>query len=319
VRRRILLGGLAALIVIAGSLVYLLRDPQPHFEKRRSALATVEEGEPALVDGATIQPVTLTARSGLTVRIGVRRELADSGRILPAVVILGGHVTGAEAARLVGSAPGVAVAAMSYPFAGDPRPGRMEFLKQIPAIRTAFLDTPPALQLVVDYLHRRTDLDTARIEGVGVSLGAPFVTIAGALDPRFSRVWAIHGSGGSYLPLEANMRRNIPWAPVRATAAGVANVIIAGPRLAPERWVQAIAPRPFVMVSAEDDERLPRAAVESLYAAAAEPKEMIWMSGGHVHGDAPTIRRLVAIVLSRVTTGATELSGPGHAEAPSGP
>lgn len=303
---------------MGGSVAYLLRDPQAHFEKRRSALATVEESHPALVDGATIQAVTLTARSGLTVRIGVRRELADSGRRLPAVVILGGHVTGGEAARLVGSAPGVAVVAVSYPFAGDPRPGRLEFLKQIPAIRTAFLDTPPAVLLVMDYLHQRRDVDTARIEAVGVSLGAPFMTIAGALDPRFSRVWAIHGSGGSYAPLEANMRRSIPSAPLRAAAAGVANVIIAGPRLAPERWVQAIAPRPFVMVSAENDERLPRASVESLYAAAAEPKEMIWMSGGHVHGDAPTIRRLVAIVLSRVTGGATEPSGLDVAEAQRG-
>jgi hypothetical protein len=300
VRRPLLIAGLGTLVLLAGTLAFLLRDPRAHFAKRRSALVTVQEATPTVEDGASIQGVTLTARSGLVVRIAVRRELSDSGRRLPAAVILGGHVTGAEAARLVGTAPGVVVVAVSYPFAGDPRPGRMEFLQQIPKIRAAFLDTPPALMLVLDYLQGRRDVDTRRIEGVGVSLGAPFITIAGALDCRFSRVWAIHGSGGSYAPLEANMRRNIPSTPLRVAAAGLANVIISGPRLAPERWVPEIAPRPFVMVSAEDDERLPRESVAALYAAAAAPKEMIWMSGGHVHGDAPTIRRLVAIVLSRV-------------------
>lgn len=289
------------LVVTVAALGYLLRDPRAHFAARRSFLASVREGVATVADGAVFQGVTLAAGSGLSVQISVRREVADRGRRLPAVVILGGHVTGAEAARLVGPAPGVVVVAVSYPFAGDPRPSKLGFLKQIPQIRAAFHDTPPALLLVMDYLHRRADVDTARIEGVGVSLGAPFMTIAGALDARFSRVWAIHGSGGSYAPLEASMRQSIRSAPVRAAAAGIANVVIAGPRLAPERWVPAIAPRPFVMVSAEDDERLPRDAVEALYAAASPPKEMIRMSGGHVRGDAPTIRRLVAIVLARVT------------------
>ena len=50
------------------------------------------------------------------------------------------------------------------------------------------------------------------------------------------------------------------------------------------------------MVNARGDERLPRSAVDALYASAREPKELIWMSGGHVHGDKETIQRLVAIV-----------------------
>lgn len=230
----------------------------------------------------------------------MRREIADSGKRLPAMVVLGGHLTGAQAAKLVGATPGVVVVAMSYPFDGNPQPSALTFLKQIPAIRGAFLDTPPALMLVADYLMRRPDVDTSRIEAVGVSLGAPFVTIAGALDTRFSRVWALHGSGGSYAPLEASLRSTIDIAPLRAVSAAVASLIIAGPRLAPENWVARIAPRPFIMVNAEADERLPRDAVQSLFASAAHPKEQIWMSGGHIHGDAETIKRLVRIVLDRV-------------------
>jgi hypothetical protein len=133
-----------------------------------------------------------------------------------------------------------------------------------------------------------------------VSLGAPFVTIVGSMDGRISRVWAVHGSGGSFAPLEASLKRSIGFAPLRYAAAGAANVIIAGPRLAPERWAAGIAPRPFVMVNAADDERLPKDAVDRLFASAAQPKELIWMPGGHIHGDAPTIQRIVEIVMRRI-------------------
>jgi hypothetical protein len=304
VKRKTLL--IAAGCLSAGavaSVAYLLRDPGPRFLERRSQLASIVEEPPVLGGQSSIQQVRLTATSGLAVDVAVRRQLSDSGRRLPVAVILGGHLTGAAAAALVGETPGVAVAAMSYPFTGNPRPGTLTFLREIPKIRAAFLDTPPALMLVADYLYGRADIDTSGIEAVGVSLGAPFVTIAAALDTRFTRVWALHGSGGSYAPLEASMRRTLEFAPARMLSAAIANVIIAGPRLAPERWAPRISPRPFIMVNASDDDRLPRAAVDALYHGAAEPKEMIWMSGRHIRGDAETIGRLVKIVMDRMGGG----------------
>jgi hypothetical protein len=126
--------------------------------------------------------VRITATSGLAVDLVVRRSLADSGLTLPLAVILGGPYTGREAARLVGETHGVVVAAMSYPFTGDPRPDAATFVRQIPQIRAAFLDTPPALMLALDYLLRLRGVDTSRVEGIGVSLGAPFICIAGAID-----------------------------------------------------------------------------------------------------------------------------------------
>jgi dienelactone hydrolase len=295
-----LLGALIVLAVVAGGVAYLLRDPLPRFLERRSTLASVVESEPFMDRGYEVRRVRVTGRSGLAVELTVRRAPEDGARPLPLVAILGGHYTGRDAVRLLGDTRGTVVAALSYPFEGDPRPHAATFVREIPLIRSAFLDTPPAIMLALDYLLRRPDVDRARVEVVGVSLGAPFVTIAGALDQRVTRVWVLHGSGGSFAPLEMNMRRTIGFAPLRWLAAAVANVIIAGPRLAPERWVARIAPRPFVMVSAEGDERLPRAAVEKLYRAAHEPKTMIWMPGEHVHADEATISRLTDIVLARV-------------------
>jgi dienelactone hydrolase len=302
-RRLLLLVIVTTSAIVGVAVAYLVRDPLPHFLARRSSLATVAESALVLDRGYEVRPVRLTATSGLAVELTMRRAVEDSAGRLPLVVILGGHHTGRDAVQLLGDTRGTLVAAVSYPFTGDPRPDAATFLREIPAIRAAFLDTPPALMLALDYLLRRQDVDSARVEAVGVSLGAPFVCIAGALDTRFTRVWVLHGSGGSFAPLEMNMRRTIRFAPLRVVAAAVANVIIAGPRLAPERWVPRIAPRPFVMVNAEGDERLPRAAVEALYRSAREPKTLVWMPGRHVHADTATIRQLADIVLAKVRGG----------------
>ena len=300
-RHRTALGVAAVfLLILVAGVVYLLRDPLPRFRERRSSLASVVEGATTIEYGFALTPVHVTAKSGLALDLVVRRAIVDSGRTLPLAVILGGHYKGREAARMLGDTRGVVAAALSYPFTGDPRPDAATFLREIPKIRAAFLDTPPAIMLALDYLRRLPDVDTTQVEAIGVSLGAPFICIAGALDQRFTRVWSVHGSGGSYVPLEANMRRSIPFTPLRALAAGISNVIIDGPRLDPVRWVGRIAPRPFMMVNAEGDERLPRSAVDELYAAAREPKELIWMPGIHVHGDSATIHRLVEIVMARM-------------------
>jgi hypothetical protein len=57
------------------------------------------------------------------------------------------------------------------------------------------------------------------------------------------------------------------------------------------------------MVNASGDERLPRSAVDALYASARDPKELIWMSGAHIRADKETITRLLDIVMSRMNSG----------------
>ena len=319
-RRVVVVVALLAMVAAGGALLLALafRDPMPRFAARRSQLATVTEHPAEVLDGHLVQAVRLRATSGLEVELLLKRPLerdapANAAARRPLVVILGGHKTGRDAAHLIPHTRGAIVAALSYPYRGEHRVKGLQVLRHVPAIRDAVLDTPPAVQLALDYLHRRPDVDPARTEGVGVSLGAPFMVIAGALDPRLSRVWSIHGSAGAYGPLEANLRRNIPVAPARAAVAALASALISGPRLAPERWVARVAPRPFVMVNALDDSQMPRALVERLYASAREPKSMIWVPGGHVRSRPEVIRPLVDTVLGRVfpTSAADSAAGGG--------
>jgi dienelactone hydrolase len=309
-RRYQSLVALTTILLLVGIGLYLTRDPRPHYAARRSRLAEVEAGAQVIEGGYVLQPVRLRASSGLSVDITVKRAIADSGRTLPVVLVLGGHRTGRDAVRLVGPTAGTMVAGMSYPYAGDPRPEKLTFLRDIPKIRQAFLDTPPAAMLALDYLLARPDADISRVEAVGVSLGAPFVVAAGALDHRVTRVWAMHGSGGSYAPLEMAMRRTIGIAPLRWVAAAISNVIIDGPWLAPERWVASISPRAYVQINTRDDERLPRKYMERLFATAREPKEMIWVEGAHIRSDTAVVRPLVRLVLNRLGVDTAALRRP---------
>ena len=292
----------ACLAVIAVVLLVLLgvSDPEPRFAERRSRLVAVHEDPVEVIEGHAVRSVRLTAASGLRVDLLLKRPLGDTTEPRPLAILLGGHVTGRDAVKLIPDTRGTIVAALAYPYQGEHRLKGVQVLRYVPAIRAAVLDTPPAVQLAVDYLLRQPGVDTRRVEGVGVSLGAPFMIIAGARDPRITRVWAVHGSAGSYGPLELNLRRNIPFAPARAAVAGLAALLISGPRLDPERWVPRLAPRPFVMINARDDERMPRALVDQLYASAREPKSLIWVPGGHVRARPEIVRPLVDTVLTRV-------------------
>jgi fermentation-respiration switch protein FrsA (DUF1100 family) len=296
---------LLLLALCAAGTSYLLRDPTPRFVERRSHLVAASESPAEPIDGHSIRHVHLTAASGLEVDLLVKQPTEDSAARQPdvrrpLVVLLGGHVTGRDAVKLIPATRGAVVASLSYPFKGDTRLKGLSILPKVPKIRGALLDTPPALMLALDYLLAQPGIDSSRVEGVGVSLGAPFVVIAGAMDPRFTRVWAIHGSGGSYTPLEHNMRRNIRVAPLRVPLAALATVVIAGPRLAPERWAPRIAPRPFVMINATADERIPRSSAEQLFASAREPKDIIWVPGRHVRARPEVVRQLVDMVLDRI-------------------
>lgn len=281
----------------------LLRDPEPRFAERRSRLVQAEAGSAEATPGHLVQEVRLTAASGLTVDITVKGpDEADApGRKRPLILLLGGHRTGRDAVDLVSDTRGTIVAAVSYPFEGNPRVKGLAVLPEIPAIRRALLDTPPALMLALDHLLARADVDTSAVEMVGVSLGAPFACIAGALDSRITRVWSVHGAGDPRVLLDHNLQRRIPFGPARRFVARVAYLLIDGPHLAPERWVSRIAPRPFMMINAEEDERLPRATVERLYAHALAPREIVWMPGQHVlPRRAELVQRLIDAVLARV-------------------
>jgi hypothetical protein len=304
---KLFLGALLALLVgsVASAAWWLADHARPRhdeFVERRGA-HVVAELEEILHEagGFTSQGVELSSDSGLRFYASVLRP-ADQHEPLPVVVLLGGYRTGRDAVRLVGHPGDAVMVALDYPYAGPIEiRSASSFARSIGAIQQALLDTPPATSVLLDWLATQPWADLAHAELVGVSFGAPFAAVAGALDERFSRVWIIHGGGGNRDWIEHNLQFHIPQAWLRPIAAATIHLLVYGSSFDTEDWLARIAPRPVVIIGARDDERVPEHMVKNLYRAAKPPKELIWTEGGHVDPRRPDlVRALLDIVRARL-------------------
>ena len=164
-------------------------------------------------------------------------------------------------------------------------------------LRRAAARIPRMFSIGADYLSARADVDSTRLILVATSFAVPFAAQAAALDTRFVNTGLIYGAGRMEEVLAANLtlrpaflRRPAAWLAMRPFR-----------EFAPERYIGRIAPRPVIMVNGRDDPQMPRAAVEALYAAAREPKELIWLQTGHLMpDDSLLIRALVDTALARL-------------------
>ncbi len=291
-------------IVIAGLLVYLvapaLPDPVPGFAARKGNLLSARELKRTTIDDAFVVETRLVSSSGLTVDIGVRAARAIESP-QPLVVLLAGLRTGHRAVYMTEAPRGIVIAALSYPFPGDPRAEGLEYVTWLPKVQKALIDSAPAVMLAMDYLAQQPYVDSSRVELVGGSLGAFLASVPAALDTRFRRVWLIHGAGDPRGVFAHLLRPYIGFGPLRELTAQLLAVISASQHLRPEKWVGRVAPRPVIVVNARGDESLPLESVAALHRALPEGAEIIWTEGPHVRpGRKTVVEGLVALVAERV-------------------
>lgn len=292
--------GLAAtLLVAAVALVWLHHDAgkplEPWFEARHGALAAMELLESEGADEQRSELITLTSDSGLAVTLRVFRH-ASVDKPLPVLMVLGGHRTGSDAANLFGDVGKRAIIALDYPYEGPERVrGIIPIAKTIPLARQAFRDTPPAVELVVDWLTEQSWVDHSQIVIVGASLGVPFAALAAARDERISGLLLVHGAADNEKWIEIQIARRNDFAPLHKPVAKIIHWMAYGPTYDTARNVAAVAPRPVLIIGARDDERTPAGQTEKLFAAAGEPKWLRWTEGAHIQ---PGRQQIVADLLA---------------------
>ena len=310
--RRRLTGGrvalavaLAVLVAVVAYVVELAIPKRDYFIERRGQLVAAES-DVAREQGIVMSSVRLRASTGLEVAMRVVRPEIAAGEKLPVIVMLGGEGTGRDAVDLVGRPDGVVYAALDYPYEGDQELDAFwESIAAIPGIQQAFLDSPPALSLAVDWLETQDWLDPERVELVGASLGVPFTAVAGALDTRFSRVWLLHGGARNFPWVMHVGRRYIENEWLRSIVARSALLLVYGASFDTEDWIREISPRELVIVSARDDDFVPPEAQEPFIEASAnEHVELLWTEGKHVQPSREKeLGQLLDIVLRRVSEG----------------
>ncbi|MBW3660422.1 MAG: alpha/beta hydrolase [Gemmatimonadetes bacterium] len=295
-------GCLVALAVVlvgaAGLWGYRRQDYRPLFAREAGELVAVRDstGIGYGPDGKLVTDVTLVSDSGLEVLLRVRAAERSDGELRPAIILMGGFRTGRRAAEIPPETGDLVVASVEYPYHG-PRRGLSgwDWVRRVPALREAAFETPAALLLATQYLYARQDVDPSRVTIVGVSLGVPFTVAAVATDRRVSGIALLHG-GGDISTIFAHAygdRMPARLVPVVATL-----VEWAMAPLEPTRYVEAIAPRPLLMVNATGDALIPHESVVALYDAAREPKRLVWFDSAHVaRNETEAIAELMGVTL----------------------
>ncbi len=293
------IGLVAVLGIYYDELTTVQRD---YFLERRGAVAEVsrQPQEPASGE-RVLQDVTLVSSSGLRVDMRVLRPAESPGDKLPTVLLVNGKRTGKYAVDLLDRPGNVAFAAIEYPYHGPPHvQGLWQTLAAVPAIQRAVLDTPPALMLAVQWLATQPWADPRQIELAGISLGVPFAAAAGAIEEQISRVWLVHG-GASNLPwAELHLQSKIEQATIRRLIARLTLLLIYSASFDTLAWIEEIAPRPVIVVSARHDESVPQGFALA-DAADAGSADVIWTEGPHIRSSREQeLQKLFDIFRSRV-------------------
>ena len=294
-------GALIFVLAVAGSLAWLRWDAgQPrddwfaerHGQMQSSVVEHLDGGA-----GQAAASVRLESDSGLEVVLRVVRN-ADAGDPLPVLLVLGGHRTGSAAVELFGDVGTRAVVALDYPYVGpESVKGLMESIRSIPLIRRAFLDTPPAISLALDWLHEQPWADPSQIVMIGASLGVPFAAAAAARDERISGLLLVHGAADNRLWLEKNVAPHIGVEFLQPVTATLLHWLAYGPVFETTEHVAKVSPRPVLIVGARADERMAGGETKSLFEAAREPKILRWTEGPHVDpGRSEVIEDLMEII-----------------------
>lgn len=289
---RLIAGGLV-LCLATGALYaagegYKRRDWRDRFLEMKGRLARAEETLLEESAGQSLIEFRLTNDRGLRVRGNVRVATDQAGP-QPVLLILGGLRTGRETLAYLGPSDGVVLVALDYPYDGKKeRLSPWEFLRGLPAMRHAVLNTVPAAMLAVDYLLGRDDVDPRRIVLVGGSLGALF-SPAVADDERVSAVALLFGGADLQTIARANLK-----APVYLDrlAAWILSVLVSP--VEPSKYIGRISPRPLLMLSATGDRQIPERCARLLHERAGTSKTVRWIAAGHVHVRDEEFGRLVA-------------------------
>ncbi len=280
-----LYAAIAVLLVVTAGLTWLRWEShQPRdewFEQRRGEIEQLDDQVSVTADGQLSSFLTLTSNTGLRFSFRVIRQPVD--RPLPVFLVLGGHRTGSDAVELFGNVGERAVVALDYPYDG---PGKVKgigpVLSTIPLARQAFLDTVPAVSLVIDWLLEQPWVNPDQVVIVGASLGVPFAATAAARDSRIRGAILGHGAADNRLWLQHQVSRRVEASFLHYPLGTILYWLAYGPVLnTPERAAR-ISPRPVLIIGAENDERTPAGQTELLFAAANDPKKLRWTGGQHI-------------------------------------
>ena len=287
------------LLLLALSLAYLsFKNYDAEFSSRKGTLAAASVETAGTSGNQKRYWLKLRGDGGLTTECGLLVPPGQGTRF-PAIVLLGGKATGRYAIDYALGVKDVIIVAPEYPYTPRESYTFLDVLTDLPAIRQALFDMMPSVELAMDYLWTRKDVDTGKVVLLGYSFGAPYVPALASRDRRFAVASMVYGGGDLESMIRHNVRRY--EGPLFSSFFGFLSGLLLRP-LEPLRHIQDVSPTPLIMINGEQDEQVPRRNTEMLFAAAREPKRIVWLPSRHVNPRDTTLTKTIIRTLSRELT-----------------
>ncbi|MCS6950939.1 MAG: alpha/beta fold hydrolase [bacterium] len=205
----------------------------------------------------------------------------------PCVLIMhgyGGDKKGLQVLAPAFAQRGISTLAIDAEYHGERKQPERDLLSPYPyRNRDALVQTVIDLRRAIDFLQSRREIDAKRIGYIGLSMGGILGGILAGVDERVQApILIVAGGDWGYLfrhsqhPTAVQLREK--HADLFQNPQKMNEVF--GP-VDPVNWVARIAPRPLLMINGNGDNIVPRECTERLFAAAREPKEIVWLEGGH--------------------------------------
>jgi cephalosporin-C deacetylase-like acetyl esterase len=216
----------------------------------------------------------------------------------PCIIIMhgyGGDKNGLQMLAPVFAMRGTTTFAIDAEYHGDRKqPGSDILSAYIYRNRDAFIQTVIDLRRAIDFLQSRPEMDGKRIGYIGLSMGGILGGILAGVDERVQApILIVAGGDWGYLfansqhPNAVQLRQKNPE--LFKNPQKINEVV---GTIDPVNWVGRIAPRPLLMINGKDDQIVPKECTERLFAAAKEPKEILWLEGGHMPQPDAVLRKV---------------------------
>jgi dipeptidyl aminopeptidase/acylaminoacyl peptidase len=139
-----------------------------------------------------------------------------------------------------------------------------------------------ALSAAIDWLERQPDIDRDRLGAFGFSMGGYFTIQVAAADPRLRAV-VIAAAPTSFLAYTRASHQQHGWLSRFPAELAIRRVGMANEVQSPIDRIDAIAPRPILLLGGSEDRSIPPTMMRQLFDRAGEPKEL-WIVDGARHG-----------------------------------